>query len=69
MSSLTANASARIFCTRRIITPDVLRLQVLAGYLTAMFHAGAVSIEECRQMIAGELESLDLTLGGDGGGT
>lgn len=68
-----------------LITPEVLRSQVLQrlqaahrgeispdwlrGYLTAMFHAGAITSEECRQMIAGELEPFGLTPNGDGGGT
>lgn len=62
---------------RPLIDPSVLRSQVLQylqasqrgtvskewlkGYLTAMFHAGAISIEECQQMIAGEDGGFELT--------
>lgn len=71
-----------------IITAEVLRRQVLQylqaahrgdvsqdwlrGYLTAMFHAGAITIEECQQMIAGEVAAFELLpppTDGDGGGT
>lgn len=60
-----------------LLTPDVLRRQVvqhveaahrgevthdwLRGYLTAMFHAGAITIEECQQLIAGERAPFELT--------
>lgn len=71
-----------------ILTPDVLRRQVLQhveaahrgdishdwlrGYLTAMFHAGAITIEECQRAIAGEMGGFELvppSADGDGGGT
>ncbi len=62
---------------RQILDPDVLRRQVLQflqaaqhgdvstewlrGYLTAIFHAGVISQDECRRMIAGEREPFELT--------
>lgn len=67
----------RVCMTSPLLAPEVLRRMVheriaaaqrgdistaeLRGYLTAMFHAGAISLDECRQFLAGEAAPFTLT--------